>query len=393
MKQKIIRSQLIVIVLAVIVSCNTNQTLPDIQSKIDSISLGFVPDKREGVSNVIIIPDKDTYTLKGEVGKYEHKDAIVTWLGEREITFTDSLLVLPDTTENYWGIVNVGYGNLRAQPRHSAELLTQALLGTPVKIMKKEGSWLMIQTPDSYLGWITSGSIEIKSPDQMQAWRTSERIIVTEIRSLIYSDERRKELFSDVVIGTILEKLDVSLANYQVALPDGRTGLIRRGDCSLFDEWLSTTQASAASLEEYGRNLTGVPYLWGGTTAYGLDCSGFMKTIFFANGVILARDASLQARHGDPVESSSAEYSQLLSGDLIFFGNQKTKRVTHVGMYLGNGEVIHESGTVRINSLDSTKQHFSSYLSTTFLSARRVLGLPSQQGIVSIKNHPWYVNQ
>ncbi|MFO7574101.1 MAG: NlpC/P60 family protein, partial [Bacteroidales bacterium] len=120
--------------------------------------------------------------------------------------------------------------------------------------------------------------------------------------------------------------------------------------------------------------------------------SGFMKTIFFINGTILARDASLQVRHGIEVESSIEDYSRLEPGDMVFFGNQRTGRVTHVGLYLGDGEVMHESGMVRINNLDRSRQNYSNYLATTYLSARRVLGLPSQPGLVAVREHPWYTN-
>jgi hypothetical protein len=258
--------------------------------------------------------------------------------------------------------------------------------------MKREGSWLYIQTPDSYLGWITGSTLSVLSTQEMIAWRNASRVISLANYSLVYADEKENAVVCDIPLGSIIEKTSDKPRHYQVILPDGRSGFVRRSEYAVFDEWLGSTQASVASLEAYGRGLMGVPYLWGGTTAFGLDCSGFMKTIFFVNGMILARDASLQVRHGVEVESSITDYSRLEPGDMIFFGNQTSRRVGHVGLYLGDGEVMHESGRVRIDNLDRSRDNFSNYLATTYLSARRVLGLPSQPGLMAVKDHPWYVS-
>ncbi len=103
----------------------------------------------------------------------------------------------------------------------------------------------------------------------------------------------------------------------------------------------------------------GIPYLWGGSSPKGADCSGFVQSVFFRNGLILQRDASLQALHGLNVDISDG-YDRLKKGDLLFFGSlvNNLPHVTHVAIYLGNKEYINSSGRVMINSLDSTRCEF-----------------------------------
>ena len=135
----------------------------------------------------------------------------------------------------------------------------------------------------------------------------------------------------------------------------------------------------------------GIPYLWGGSSVKAADCSGFVKSVYFRNGIILRRDASLQALHGLPVDISDG-YSRLRKGDLLFFGSKENgiSHVTHVALYLGNSEYINASGRVQINSLDSTKADFNGHRLSSLLQAKRVIGVENDQGIEPVNKHPWY---
>jgi cell wall-associated NlpC family hydrolase len=158
-----------------------------------------------------------------------------------------------------------------------------------------------------------------------------------------------------------------------------------------FNEWMMKTTPETVKIIADAEKFMGSPYLWGGTSTKGMDCSGFIKTVFYLNGLILARDVSLMYRHGLEIKQAQNTDS-LRKGDLLFFGSSKNGRVraTHVGMYIGNTEFIHESGMVRINSLDSARANYSKYRHDTFLGARRIIGEKAGAGIQPVAEHSWY---
>ena len=119
-----------------------------------------------------------------------------------------------------------------------------------------------------------------------------------------------------------------------------------------YNEWLVRLNASEENLVKTSKRLMGVPYLWGGTSFKGIDCSGFTKTVYFLNGIVLPRDASQQVSVGETIDKSS-NWSELKAGDLLFFGEKRedgSERVVHVAMWLGNGEYIHASDKVKVSN-------------------------------------------
>ena len=166
----------------------------------------------------------------------------------------------------------------------------------------------------------------------------------------------------------------------------------------MLEKWEELFSPNQEAIVETAKRFLGLPYLWGGTSSKALDCSGFTKTVFFMNGIILQRDASQQALYGEPADAS-ANYKYLEPADLLFFGNQKTdstdERVTHVGIYIGNGDIIHSSsgaGYVKINSLVPGTENYNAYLDSIFICARRILKCIGQPGIESVFSNELYMS-
>lgn len=373
-------------------SCNNHETR-DFSKEVDSISKKWVPDKREGIFDAKIIDRDGLLTLKGETSMPEAKNDLLKYLEKNNLKFIDSLQTLPDTSviKKPWGLINVSVCNMRSEPSHGAEMLSQALLGTPVKIIKKRGGWYMIQTPDNYLGWTDGDAVQPITVTDHDQWKNSSRVIFTGKFGDIFLDPGGKKVVSDITAGCILKSEGMKNGYLSVIFPDGRKGFAFAKQFEPFDKWAEDSKPQEGNIIPEAMRFMGTPYLWGGTSAKGLDCSGFVKTVFFLNGLILARDVSLQIRHGLELRSYQ-NLDSLQTGDLLFFGSVRNGKIraTHVGMYIGNTEFIHESGMVRINSLDSTRANFSSYRKNSFLGARRILGEFPAPGLQLVSQHPWY---
>ena len=124
--------------------------------------------------------------------------------------------------------------------------------------------------------------------------------------------------------------------------------------------------------------------MWGGTSTKGVDCSGFTKTVYFMNGMIIPRDASQQIHEGTLVDDSK-EFDKLVPGDLLFFGRKATEtspeRVIHVGMWIGNNEFIHSAGNVHISSMDKNAENFDEYNYNRYLRTKRILN-ETDEGLI-----------
>ena len=380
-----IKSLMITLVMAL--TCFVAMAITPVEA-LNDLKQRIAPDKRTAVWDVTAKQQNGTWVVTGTVGTQAQKKAIQAAMLKTGARYTDKVTVLEDgiPAARKWALVKLSIATLRTEPKHSAEIATQGIMGAPVKVLQKCDDWYRVQMADDYIAYVPESSLSFKTEAQMKTWRKAKRYIVTAYDSRLVTEAHGDETVSDLVMGNILE-LKAAQGNwYKLATPDGRTGWVDGADIAELSQW-SQQGFSAAQLEKTARRMMGSSYLWGGTSTKVTDCSGLTKVCYLSNGIILQRDASQQALTGK-IMKKGTDWRQYETGDLLFFGNEKTGRVTHVGLYLRDGKYIHCSGQVKINSLIPTASDYP-YLYSP-LSASRIKGMVGTKGIVALKNHPWY---
>jgi hypothetical protein len=289
----------------------------------------------------------------------------------------NGLLVDKDSESLGWGIVYNSVVAVRFEPHHAAEMVTQALLGTHVELFEQRGNWRKVQLPDQYVGWI-DGSLKPVSRERLDNYLARPKIIVTAHYATAFEKPDHCSLpVSDLVAGNILVVQSLVNTFYLVRYPDGREAYVRESDALPVDEWLASVKLTGESIVKQALQLLGVPYLWGGTSTKGLDCSGFTKQVYLMHGIVLARDASQQAMQGESVDVG-ADFSNAQPGDLLFFVSKSTdghpvERVTHVAIYIGDKRFIHASGNVRIGSFDPADPLYDAFNTNRYSLAKRFI--------------------
>lgn len=225
--------------------------------------------------------------------------------------------------------------NMYSRSSEDADVVSQAICGVNVSILERRPGWARIRTPDDYTGWVPERSIRTGPP-----YAASARVAqVNALFAHLYPEPdvtRRRPLLT-VPFETRLEVAAEPPDKprwLQVRLPDGRSGWVQRGDLVFDPQPLTIPQTI-----ELARRFLGLPYTWGGTSAFGFDCSGFTQMLMRSRGILMPRDADPQSRWEGLV---SVERADLLAGDLLFFGPAGGK-MTHTGMYIGDGRFIHAS--------------------------------------------------
>lgn len=370
-------------------ACNSpkqNESFDTLKAEIEQ---RFAPDKRVAVLNFDIeSTDAKTVVLKGETNLEEAYSFLLDTLAGMGISVVDSVRLLPDAQleDKTWGLVTLSVIPMRKNPKYSAEMVSQAIMGTPIKVLDKKGGWYLIQTPDKYLGWVSGSGIERLNESGIKDWKSADRYVFTStFGSALEAPKSNAPVISDLVLGNIFEVVREDKGFLEIKLPDGRTGFVKAEDCLGFSEW-ETRTPEADQIITAAKTMLGSPYLWGGTSTKGIDCSGFTKTSYFSQGIMLARDASQQALYGEQLSVSDFNFQP---GDLLFFGRSKN-RITHVGMYIGDDRFIHSSGRVRINSFNPDHEDYEPGRKKTLVAACRVLNSLNTGQIIPIKDHPWY---
>ena len=304
-----------------------------------------------------------------------------------------------------YGVVEFSANYMRENPGFAQENGNQALMGTVVEILGEDGYWLKIKSPEPYTAWVVDMGVVEMTKEQVDAYIAAPKYLVTAEISHVFADPSVKAArVCDLVMGDLLRiayndkgKIIGKKGFVKAVLPSGKEGWVCSKDVTDFTRWANTVQATAESVIKIAMLYVGVPYLWGGNTIKGTDCSGLSRGAFFMNGLLLPRNTSQQIKIGEEVDFSGVkdgDFSNIQLGDLILFGNPETKKVSHVSIYIGDGHIIHSSNVVRINSLRPSDHDYYKGGVPRMLAVRRVLGnADNGTGITSIKNSPWYFPQ
>ncbi len=347
---------------------------------LSDIKQTFAPDGRVAHFKTELVAQGKQWILRGETNLPNAKTALLQKLSGIDFAITDSLQLLPNASvgEKTWAIANNAVINLRYQPEHAGEMATQVLLGQVVRVLKAQDYWYWVQTPDGYLAWVEAGALHRITPEAQKAYELTPKVIYLRPYGFALAQPNTEsEPVSDLTFGNVLGFEGEEAGYVRVTYPDGRKGYVHNTEVTNYATWQAETRATTTSLVASAKRLMGVPYLWGGTSTKGVDCSGFTKTIYEMNGLMLQRDASQQAREGVLVDDKG-DFSKLQAGDLLFFGKKATsnsrERVIHVGMWIGGGRFIHSSSRVQINSMNPENSDFSAYERGRYLYSRRMLG-------------------
>lgn len=294
--------------------------------------------------------------------------------------------------QDQWAVVNLSSNFMREGPDYAAENGDQALMGTVVKVLDKSSYWLKIQSPEPYTAWATDMGLTLMTEEEKDAYIAAPKFICTAEYTHVFSEPGIKAArVSDLVMGDLLLKTGKKRGSWTgVELPNGKKGWVKSCEIEDFAKWAATREVTGENVEKIARKFIGVPYLWGGTSIKHVDCSGFSRSVFFMLGVLLPRNASQQAKVGEEVTREQAR-----KGDLIFFGRSATEdkpeRVSHVGIYLGDGKILHSSHLVRENSINKGDE---GYYSGNILHFRRIIGhVDDGTGITSMLKSPYYFKQ
>jgi len=249
-------------------------------------------------------------------------------------------------------VVVVPVANMYSGPSEKTAVVSQAIYGSNVLLLTARGEWSKIQTSDRYKGWTPSRYLRIV---QIGAgYATAGRTV--QVESLFANVYREPDVARHKPVITIPFECRLEVAEegkgkdegwLQVRLPTKQTAWIQSGDVISESKTLSIPESI-----ELAKRFLGLPYLWGGRSSFGYDCSGFTQMLVRARGIEMPRDADQQAAWKGVV---SVDRKDLQAGDLLFFGSS-LKDITHTGMYIGDGQFIqdstHSHPAVQIGRLD-----------------------------------------
>jgi cell wall-associated NlpC family hydrolase len=231
-------------------------------------------------------------------------------------------------------VCRIAIAPLRKEPSDRSEIVSQLLFGDRVEVLEKTEKWCLVKTlADNYEGWMDYKQLQSLSAIEFSDHQYFTHIAPVQLDNTLIAENGTKYYLSP---GSVLPYYEngfcyLGAKKYEVK----------------FNPFVPSKADFKNKVEEIAKFYENTPYLWGGRTLFGIDCSGFCQMVYRLNGIQLRRDASQQAEEGKLVDFLAS--AQL--GDLAFFDNEEGK-ITHVGLMLSNDKIIHSAGFVRIDPID-----------------------------------------
>lgn len=287
-----------------------------------------------------------------------------------------------------WAIITVPAAELKTKAAYSAAQTTQAVTGTPVRLLDSQNGWWRVQLPEGYIARVHRSQLLRLTDDEIFQWNVIPRVVVTAPETHLETADGKPAgiLYAGAiaVAGDVIRDEKGNALRQVVQLPDGRNVSVDAKDVKDLNAFRVESavsrgkgrEAFGAKLAEIALSLIGRSYLWGGTTPAGMDCSGFLSVVFRMNDLILPRDSDQMAGLGE-LDDAPDSWQRAQAGDLLFFGRKTEGKsfssgVSHVALALGNGRFIHSLGDVHTASFNPESPEYDAYEAKRYLGRVRL---------------------
>jgi gamma-D-glutamyl-L-lysine dipeptidyl-peptidase len=342
-----------------------------VERLLESVRDRYAPDRRTSVFEIRCHLDGDALTLAGATSELEaaevlhHEAALLDGWAE----IRDRIVRLPNLGEDEprHAVVTAAAAPLLAGPAVTATHVSQVVLGRRLDILRRRGRWYHCRAEDGYLGWVYRGYVLPLTEPEARAWEVGAGgEVCVSLGASVHAGDG--EWVARLPWGARV----VREPDGGVRLPDGRRGAAH-GDLIHLTERPRSHPADPDAIVATSLEWLGAPYLWGGVTPGGVDCSGLVQSVYGLHGIELPRDSDQQARAGSHLEPGS-RFENVRPADLLFFA-EATGSITHVVISAGGGRIVHASlgnGGVTRNDLNGPLA-FEEELRRIFVCARRFL--------------------